>query len=121
MAAHRGGKSCATSKRRRALFRSMCAGVAALAALVASSAAAQEGRPEMVCGPRADVAKFLATKYQMQPAARGLDKKGGMIEIFASATGQFVLIVTSPKLVSCFITEGAGWQALAPVSAGDPA
>lgn len=81
------------------------------------SVAAQEPPPPLthaqpLCGKRAEFVSQLKTRYAEKPVSVGLASNGVMIEVFASRTGSFTILVTRPEGVSCMVTSGDNWQDL---------
>ncbi len=80
---------------------------ACLAALIASSAAAQE---QKVCKPRADVLAKALKAYGEGPVAfGGLDEKH-VIELLRSADDSWTIIQTDVNGRSCVMASGIGWD-----------
>lgn len=90
----------------------------ALGALLAAGTlmwpAAGDARSGMMCGDRAKVAAGLATQYSEQPISMGLASNGGVIEVFASKTGSFTIMITAPNGVSCLMAAGKHWELMKP-------
>jgi len=81
----------------------------ALIGLASSTAAAQA---EILCGQRAGVVESLQQKFSEQPVSMGLANNGAMIEVFASHTGTFTIMMTQPNGLSCLIAAGENWENL---------
>jgi hypothetical protein len=65
------------------------------------------------CHHRSDVVTRLSIQYGEQPVARGLSAAGQMVEVFASPSGTFTIVVTRHDGLSCLIAAGKGWHAIA--------
>lgn len=77
------------------------------AALALSAGAAQAQQP---CGPRAEIVAQLEQKYGETRRGVGLQNRGAVTEVFASAeTGTWTIMVTRPDGVSCLIGAGEAW------------
>jgi hypothetical protein len=74
-------------------------------ALLASSA----GQAQMACENRDKIAKTLKQDYAEAPVSAGLDTAGRMIEVFASTTGSWTILMTLPSGVSCLLATGKNW------------
>lgn len=87
----------------------------ALAAVAATAApAAAQQRPS--CAPRAAVVESLGQKYGETRQSIGLDDRGGMLEIFASAeSGTWTVTLTAPNGQTCLIASGQSFETLAEV------
>lgn len=87
----------------------------ALAALVAAfllaAPAFAQGPP---CGPRDQVIKELANRYNEAPRATGVGSMGGtvtiILEVFASPTGSFTIFYTRPDGLSCLLFSGESYD-----------
>ena len=64
------------------------------------------------CGKRVDFIEYLRTAYDESPVTRGLTVDGKVLEILASKTGTWTIIVTAPSGETCGIAAG---EALSPV------
>lgn len=82
------------------------------AALLVCAVMAGPAGAETQCAPRADVLAQLADRWG--EARRGIGLSGGgVVEVFASASGSWTLTVTTPEGVTCVIAAGDGWEAVA--------
>lgn len=94
---------------------------AIVASLVAASAAATQAAPshaETLCHDRAVILERLKVAYAEMPRAVGLTADGAVLEILASATGSWTILVTYPSLTTCVLAAGEAWETL-PVAAAD--
>ena len=65
------------------------------------------------CVQRDELVRSLAEKYSEKQTAVGLEAAGGksrMVEVFASATGSFTILLSYPNGVSCVAASGEGWH-----------
>lgn len=74
-------------------------------------AAAADGRP-LICGLRAEIAASLAAKFSERPVSVGLNVDGGMLEVFASKSGTFTVLLTDPTGHACVMTAGNNWESM---------
>lgn len=82
---------------------------AALAlALLAAPAAAQQ----MHCAPRQIVLDTLAAQYGEARAAVMLSDRGALVEIIASTSGTWSLLVATPEGVTCLAASGHAFEAI---------
>ena len=66
------------------------------------------------CGPRASVVETLGRKYGESRQSIGLDDRGAMLEVFASAeTGTWTITLTAPNGQTCLIASGQSFETLA--------
>ncbi len=61
------------------------------------------------CGKRVDFIEYLSTAYDESPVTRGYTVDGGIIEILASKSGTWTVIVTAPSGTTCGIAAGEAW------------
>lgn len=62
------------------------------------------------CERRDNFLKGLATKYQEVPIARGIAVPGRLIEVLASETGSWTILMTHPNGIACTVAIGQGWE-----------
>ncbi len=82
-----------------------------LALLVPWPALAQEAAP---CVKRSDFLAYLERQFDERPAAFGVTAGGWLLELVASASGSWTIIVTMPNGTSCGIASGSDWQQFRP-------
>lgn len=78
---------------------------AALMATGIVSAQAQQN-----CGPHGDLVAHLGDKYQERQVGYGAAGAFAIMEIYASATGTWTVIVTDVTGMSCIVAAGEGWE-----------
>ena len=77
---------------------------------------AAEDKP--ACAPSADAEQYLQTKYGESPVMAGVTG-GGILYITANPqTGSFTVLIRDNG-ISCLITAGKGFAAMAPEKPGD--
>ena len=58
-------------------------------------------------------------KYDEMPVARGITTNGkAVIEVLASESGSWTLIVTGPQGRTCLVASGEAWEGITPPSHG---
>lgn len=67
-----------------------------------------------MCGKRVDFIKALNDKYQESGKAIGIAGQVNLVEVFASKTGTWTILVTTPEGKSCIIAAGNSWEDLPP-------
>jgi len=72
------------------------------------------------CAERRAIAEKLDEGYGEKPVAVGLAEGGLVIEVFASGTGTFTILLTRPDGVSCVAAAGEGWESLPAHGPGRP-
>jgi len=94
--------------------------VAASAMLVLSlvpvPASAQQVGP--VCGTRTALAKQLENKCSEEAVSMGLASTGAVVEVYASDTGTWTMMLTMPNGVTCILAAGEHWEAVEKKKAG---
>jgi hypothetical protein len=71
------------------------------------------------CGPRNQLVKLLSDRYKEDPVGIGLAQPGQVLEIFASQTGTWSMVMTMPDGQACLIAAGDNWEMLTKVK-GNP-
>lgn len=77
----------------------------AVTALLTATAGAQV----TICGDRDAIAGKLAADYSERQAALGLAADGRLVEVFASPTGTWTLLLTRPDGQACVVIHGESW------------
>ena len=72
----------------------------------------------MACGERKQVAQTLKSDHAEEPIAMGLANNGTVIEVFASETGSFTIMMTRTDGLSCLVAAGDMWEVLPQLTAG---
>lgn len=92
---------------------------AAAAAILTHSPAAHA--QAAACGPRDAIVEALDGKYAERRLGAGLQPGRGVIEVYASESGTWTLLLTLPNGASCVLAAGEAWSGPAPAPPGDPA
>ncbi len=74
--------------------------------LVSASALAQS----MPCAKRAELLAKLSKDYGESPVALGLTPDGNVIEVMASKSGSWTMVVSTPQGLSCGVASGESWS-----------
>jgi hypothetical protein len=70
-----------------------------------------EARAQQLCGDRAQTAEHLQKAYGEVKIADGISGAGaGVMELYASDTGSWTLLVNTPGGLACLISVGSEWQ-----------
>ena len=93
-------------------------GLAAIATLLALPAQAETFGT--FCGNRKIIQERLADKYSEAPVIRALSGAGNLVEMLASPSGSWTMIVTRPGGQTCIVSTGDMWQPLGPAAASQP-
>lgn len=56
---------------------------------------------------------------EAQPVGRGLDYQGNMIEVWVRPDLEFMMVFTSPAMITCLGTYGAAYQEPDPIAYGE--
>lgn len=65
-----------------------------------------------MCGERRAVVANLEKTYSEAPVSIGLASNGSVIEVLASPSGSFTIILTQPNGLSCVMAAGENWENL---------
>ena len=84
----------------------LAAGLAAL--VLAAEAASAAPR----CGPRAEVLEMLGDRYAETRRGIGVAGPTQVLEVYASDSGSWTVLVTDPEGRSCLVASGRGWEDL---------
>ncbi len=87
----------------------------AVATLMAASAQAQQ-----VCDKRVVLLSQLSDQYAERPVAIGIQANGTVLEVVASQSGSWTILITDPQGETCALTSGEAWQASSPQLVLDP-
>ena len=63
-----------------------------------------------VCALRDTVLAGLEKRYKEEPVAMGLASNGMVIEVLASPSGSFTIILTQTSGMSCVMADGEAWE-----------
>ncbi len=103
-------KTTATQTYRRgtaAAFLSLAAALALFGQPAAAQAAS--GQPS-TCGAREALLERLSARYEEQPVSLGVTATGSLLEVLASPSGSWTIIVTVPGGPTCLVSSGEGWR-----------
>ncbi len=73
------------------------------------------------CAPREALLKSLSKNYQEAPVNMGVTSTGSLIEILASPSGSWTILVTVPGGPTCMVSSGEGWRDVPVQVQADPA
>ncbi len=90
--------------------------ILAVAALVITTSSTS-AQPKM-CGKRASMIKVLIEKYKETPRALGLSSAKMAMEIYASKSGSWTVMMTMTNGTACIMAAGKSWQELPKVLDG---
>ena len=96
------------------LFTSAILGVLLIGSSFISTAAAAQP----VCGSHGAISENLNKGYAEAPVSMGVTTSGSVIEVFASETGTWTLVITQPNGLSCLIAAGQDWESLPTLVSG---
>jgi hypothetical protein len=72
------------------------------------------------CGPRAEVVKMLADKYQETARAAGMIRGQFLMEVYTSSKDTWTIVITDPMGKACIAAAGQAWDELPPPPKGKP-
>ena len=82
------------------------------ALLIGWGAFPSSAQAQMFCGERGAIVASLEKTYSEAPVSMGLGSNGAIIEILASPSGTFTIILTRPNGLSCVMAAGENWEDL---------
>ena len=94
--------------------------IAAAALLLGWTTFPPAAQAQAVCGEHSDVVSKLKKGHSEDPVSIGLASNGAVIEVFASPSGTFTIVMTMPNGTSCLMMAGESWQDLPRQTAGTP-
>ena len=74
---------------------------------------------QRVCAQRDSLVSHLGERFGEVPTARGLTAAGTVVEVLASPTESWTIIVISPSGTACVVAAGQAWTPVSPVRASD--
>ena len=69
-------------------------------------------KADAVCGERRAIIADLEKTYSEVPVSIGLETNGSVIEVLASPSGSFTIILTQPNGLACVMAAGENWENL---------
>ncbi len=78
-----------------------------------------QGIRGLVCDTRSKIVDSLTKQYKESPLFMGLSSGGSIVEVFASATGSWTMVVTNPNGRSCLMDAGQNWETLPMIKVGE--
>ena len=82
----------------------------ALAALALGSVAQAQAPHGPPCTDRTRVIADLQAMFGERAIGRGLSDGGFVFELFASPSGSWTVLATTPQGSSCFVASGQAWE-----------
>ena len=82
------------------------------ALLIGWSVFPSSAQAQTVCGERKAIVASLEKTYSEAPISMGLGSNGAIIEILASPSGTFTIILTRPNGLTCVMAAGESWEDL---------
>ncbi len=82
------------------------------ALLIGWGAFSSSAQAQVYCGKRGAVLATLEKTYSEAPVSMGLASNGAIIEVLASPSGTFTIILTRPNGLSCVMAAGENWKNL---------
>ncbi len=82
------------------------------ALLIGWGAFSSSAQAQTICGDRGAIVASLEKTYSEAPVSMGLGSNGTIIEVFASPSGTFTIILTRPNGLTCVMAAGENWEDL---------
>ncbi len=67
---------------------------------------------QALCDERDAIVASLENIFSEAPVSMGLGSNGAIIEIFASPSGTFTIVLTRPNGLTCVMAAGQNWEDL---------
>jgi hypothetical protein len=84
-----------------------------VALLAAAPAVASASEP--VCEPHGALVASLGQEWDERPVARGIDARGAVVELVATADGAtWTILVVGPHGIACIAAHGRAWRGVPP-------
>ncbi len=95
--------------------------IAALTLLSLAASAPGHSQQNPDCGDWSQITEHLEREYGEVLVGAGLDSSGSrMLEVYASPTGSFTVLVTIAGGPSCLVATGRGWKTIEGKPKGRP-
>ena len=114
-------KTTAPQTFRRGTAAAFLSLAATLVCLGQPAAAQPASGQASTCGAREALLDRLALKYEEQPVSLGVTATGSLLEVLASPSGSWTIIVTIPNGPTCLVSSGEGWRSAPIQLAEEPA
>ncbi len=82
------------------------------ALLIGWGAFSSSAQAQTICGERGAIVASLEKTYSEAPVSMGLGNNGTIIEVFASPSATFTIILTQPNGLTCVMAAGESWEDL---------
>ncbi len=82
------------------------------ALLIGWGAFSSSAQAQTICGERGAIVASLEKTYSEAPVSMGLGSNGTIIEVFASPSATFTIILTQPNGLTCVMAAGEYWEDL---------
>lgn len=89
-----------------------------VSATILLATCAQPALAQSVCGERSKFLKQLSRVHSEGPVAMGLVSNGSILEVLASTSGSWTILVTRPDGVSCVVAVGQDWETIPSIATG---
>ena len=88
--------------------------------LIALSATPKQASAQLTnCMQREVVVNYLKTKHNENSVSYGMTLDGTVLEIFASPSGSWTMLLSYPTKMSCVIETGKNWTMLPTINDDD--
>ena len=88
---------------------------AVLAAFLLGVGCAKAQAPITLCLDRDAVVRDLKEKYGEVRVAVGVSRTGALLEVFASRSGSWTVLLTAPNGPACVAATGMSWEMFPPL------
>ena len=102
-----------SSRPRYASIRRPLAAILTLGCLVTFGH--ESAHAQGACGPRDKLVEALSDQYKESPVGIGLVQSGQVLEVFASSSGSWSMVMTAADGKTCIIAAGDNWEMITKV------
>lgn len=81
-------------------------------ALILASSFALPAAAQSACGKRDAIVKIITGKYKEVPRALAIAGQSNLLEVYASASGSWTILITQPQGAACIVAAGQSWEEL---------
>ncbi len=85
---------------------------AALVPAAPTAVANSEGRTAKVCGPYGEIMAGFSREFDEVPVVSAMTDRGYAMEVLASPSGTWTIVITQPGGPSCAIATGQEWETI---------
>lgn len=78
--------------------------------LILASSATLPAAAQSACGKRDEIVKIITNKYKEVPRALAIAGQSNLLEVYASESGSWTILITQPQGSACIVAAGQSWE-----------